>query len=971
MTVRVLIALASSTAVAALSVAPAAAQTAPAATAAATPAPLPAAPLAELIKSVDIPYEEFTLDNGLRVLVHTDRKAPVVAVSVWYDVGSKHEPTGKTGFAHLFEHIMFNGTENAPGDYFEPLRQIGATDLNGTTSFDRTNYFQTVPTAALDVALFLESDRMGYLLGAVTQEVLDNQRGVVQNEKRQGDTQPYGLVRYKMTEGLFPVGHPYRHSVIGSMADLSAADLDDVKTFFRTHYGPNNAVIVLAGDIDVPTARAKMQKYFGAIPRGPETVEPVAPVPTLAAPVSEVMKDNVRVTRIYRMWAVPGLRDADAIRLDAAASVLGGLSSSRLQNTLVRDEQLAVSVSAFNQSLTQVGMFGIAMDVRPGVDVEVAAKRLDALIADFIAKGPTQDEIQRVATSAVSSRIAGLESVGGFGGKATALASGALFADDPELYKRQLAQLAALRPAEVRQAANKWLSRPVYALTVEPGEREAYEEATIAPVTRDPNAAPEQAAPGTRGALPAVEKVAGLDFPDVERARLSNGIEIVYARQDAVPTTQMVLSFDAGIAADPAGKLGTQALTLAVMDEGTTTRNSLALAEAQERLGARIGAGASEDRTFLSLYTPSPNLASSAALLADIARNPAFAPAEVDRLRQQTLARIAQELSSPAGMANRVLPGIVYGEDHPYAKTAAGSGDPAVVGKLTRDDLIAWQQAWIRPEKAKIFVTSDRPLAEVRAVLEQAFGNWRGTGTAGTKAFSTTPPAPRPRIVLIDRPGSPQSLILGGQLTGLDAGNDILPALTSNQVLGSGFLSRINMNLREDKGWSYGSRGGFTQLENAVPYLISAPVQADRTGDSIVELRREVSEFLSNKGVTPVEFTRTINGETRQLAGSFETSGRVLSGMQQNDLYGRPDNYYDTVGQKYLALTPQQLDQAARAALDPNKFVWVVVGEAAKVRPQLDKIGLPVEVVTLPGTPAPAATPARPAAPAAAAPRAN
>ncbi|MDB5683227.1 MAG: hypothetical protein JWM75_925, partial [Sphingomonas bacterium] len=430
-----------------------------------------------LVRAVDIPHQSFTLPNGLRVYVHEDRKAPVVAVSVWYHVGSKDEPAGKTGFAHLFEHLMFNGSENAPGDFFEPLQQVGATDFNGTTWFDRTNYFETVPTPALERALFLEADRMGHLLGAVTQKTLDNQRGVVQNEKRQGDNEPYGLVQYAQLQALFPEGHPYRHATIGSMADLDAASLDDVKDWFRSHYGPNNAVLVLAGDIDLATARRLVGKYFGDIKRGPEPRAIPAAVPTLTAPKSETLKDRVATTRIYRMWAVPGLVDAETVPLDVASTVLGGLSSSRLDNALVRDEKIAVAVTAGIQPFERVGMFEVTVDVKPGADAALVARRLDAIIADLIKTGPTADEVRRVVTQEVARRIRGFESVGGFGGKAVAIAEGALYADDPDFYKKQLAAYAAVTPAQVKAAAAKWLGRPVYALTVEPGERSAYDEA--------------------------------------------------------------------------------------------------------------------------------------------------------------------------------------------------------------------------------------------------------------------------------------------------------------------------------------------------------------------------------------------------------------------------------------------------------------------------------------------------------------
>ena len=309
--------------------------------------------------------------------------------------------------------------------------------------------------------------------------MLDEQRGVVQNEKRQGDNEPYGLVEYKQLSGLFPKGHPYEHSTIGSMADLDAASLDDVKTWFKDRYGPNNAVLVLAGDIDAATAKTLAEKYFGGIPAGPKTALPLAPVPTLAAPKYEVIKDRVATTRLTRSWAVAGLDNPENIALDVAAGALGGGASSRLYDVLVRKERLAVRASASNSTFSQVGMFEISVDVRPGVDAAVVAKRLDALVADFIATGPTADELQRYQTTSISTRMKGLEQVGGFGGKAVALASGALYRNDPGFYKKEMAELAAETPAKVKAVTAKWLSRPVYALDIVPGPRDAYDEATV------------------------------------------------------------------------------------------------------------------------------------------------------------------------------------------------------------------------------------------------------------------------------------------------------------------------------------------------------------------------------------------------------------------------------------------------------------------------------------------------------------
>ena len=914
------------------------------------------APLSQLTQAVNIPYEQFTLANGLRVIVSTDRKAPVVAVSVWYDVGSKMEPKGKTGFAHLFEHLMFNGSENAPGDFFVPLQQIGATDVNGTTWFDRTNYFETVPTPALERALFLESDRMGHLLGAVTQENLKNQIGVVQNEKRQGDNQPFGLVEYAQLKALIPADHPYGHSTIGSMADLDAASLDDVKNWFRQHYGPNNAVLVLAGDIDVPTAKRLVEKYFGDIARGPQQGPINAPVPTPAKRVDEVMKDRVATTRIYRTWTVPGLNDADAVPLDIAATVLGGLSSSRLDNQLVRGDKSAVRVSTQLQQFAQLSFFEVQVDVAPGTDPAAEGRKLDALIADYIAKGPTADEVARAATRDVAGRTSALESVGGFGGKAVTLAEGALYSKDAGFYKKQLAQYAAATPDQIRAVMQKWLTRPMHALVVEPGPRGAYEEsqsvaakpATFAPAFyRAPGTEPQTHKPVAavdRSKLPEVGQIADLKFPAVSRAKLSNGVEIVYAQRTATPTTRIVVSFDAGNAADPADKLGLQSLTLSLLDEGTKTLNSTQIAEAQERLGANVSAGASMDRTTISLFALSANLKPSVDLLADIIRNPAFAPAEVERLRSQQLVAIVSEMTQPSGLAQRSLNPILFGAGHPYGRPPSGTGDAAVVEKLTRDDLVGFHQAWIRPDKATIFVVSDKPLAEVRGVLEAELGDWKGTGTPGAKKFGAAIPAPRPRIVLIDRPDSPQSLIYAGEVTPLKGPEEMTSFIAGNDVLGGNFLSRMNMDLRETKGWSYGVNGNFRRMLEGVSYIVAAPVQADQTGASIKALQEDMNTFLTTKGVTAEEQERTINGFVRELPGSFETSGDVLGGMQNNVLYGRADDYYDTVASRYRALTAPQLDAAIRKAVDPSKLVWVVVGDAKVVKPQLDSLGLPVEV---------------------------
>jgi predicted Zn-dependent peptidase len=903
-------------------------------------------PIPSLVKEVSIPHTTFKLKNGLTVIVHEDHKAPVAAVTVWYNVGSKDEPPKKTGFAHLFEHLMFNGSENLPGDYFTYLQQIGATDYNGTTAQDRTNYFETVPTGALERAMFMESDRMGHLLGAITQGVLDNQRAVVQNEKREDDTRPGGLIQYQLYGNLFPVGHPYHHTVIGSMADLDAASLADVKAWFRNKYGPNNAVLVVAGDVKPDEVKRLAERYFGPIPAGPVNHPAMAGVPTLSKAKSIAMKDAVATTIIQHYWAVPGLLDKQLAALDIGGSVLGGLNSSRLDKILVRDEKLAVAVTAGLTPMQRAGIFSVAAYVRPGVDPAVVSKRLDEILADYIAKGPSADEVERAVMSEVSSRIRALEKTGGFGGKAVSLAEGQTYAHDSDFYKKTLATYATVTPATVRTAMQQWLRRPALTIVMSPGQRAAYTEAKAVAPPKTGNKS-EGAAKGDR-TIPPMGQLASLQFPAITHTRLSNGIPVEYAQRTTVPVTQIALAFDAGTAADSPQARGLADMTMSLLDEGTSELSSQEVAETEERLGADVSSQNGGDRSYVMLNALSPNLAPSLDLMTDVVKDAAFRPDDIDRIRSQLLTAIAQQEKDPQRVANRLLPQVLYGPSHPYGGPPVG--DPKAIAKFTRADFLGFRARWIRPDDAKIFIVSDRPLSEIQPLLEARFGHWTAPSVPrGVKNFTAPPARPAsPKILLINRPGAPQSTIVGGQLLPIAPTADIVPFDTANDVLAGLFTSRLNMDLRETKGWSYGVSGDESVVEHAVPYSISAGVQADRTGDSLAALNQDITDYLTTKGTTPAERDLAVANDVQGLPGRFETSGSVLSAMMSMDVLKRPDDYYETLPAKYRAQTPALLDQAARAALDPKGFTWIVVGDAAKVRPQLEKLGMPIEVVEAP-----------------------
>ncbi|MBB4860262.1 putative Zn-dependent peptidase [Novosphingobium chloroacetimidivorans] len=919
---------------------------------ASTPPPAAQAALPkDLVAAVDIPFEKFTLANGLTVIVHTDRKAPVVGVTTYYRVGSKHEPRGKTGFAHLYEHLFFGGSANVPS-FDIPLEAAGSTPTNGSTWYDRTNYVETVPTGALPLALFMEADRMGHLLPAVTQDKLDKQRGVVQNEKRQGDNEPYGLMSYAVGEGLFPVGHPYRHETIGSMADLDAATLGDVRKWFTDHYGPNNVVLALSGDIDAATARPMVEKYFGAIPRGPE-VRPVQAAPvTLTAPSSREMTDRVPVTRITRNWSGPGLNDADAPALEIGLHVLGGLASSRLDNALVRGKEVAVSVTASAQTFEQVSFLQATMDVKPGVDRKQAEAAFDQVIADYVQQGPNEDEVRRAVMSVISGEIGGLEVVGGMGGKGATLAEGELYSNDPAKYKQDLARMAALTPADVRTALQRWLSRPVVSVAVVPGERTESgetkggwgDEDSTRPPPADPKAPAAKLPPAPKLSEPPVAPIADLDFPTVEHATLSNGIPVALARRTAIPKVALSIAFDAGFAADSLDTPGTQALMLAALEEGTTTRDATAIAEEQERLGASISSGGSQDRSNVGLSALTANLAPSLALLADVVLHPAFRPADVARVRNQQLTALQQVQASPQALAQRTLDGLVYGA-HPYALPSDGLGTPAAVAALTPEALRAAHAKWLRPDLARITVVGDITMAQLKPMLEATFSGWKAPAApAPRKALDAPLPVQQARIVVLDRPASPQSFIAAGRalpIKGTTQGTEALNL--ANDVLGGGFLSRLNGDLREDKGWSYGVYSAVSRPVGPRTLLVSAPVQTDKTGASVKAILADMAAFPAKAPPTPVELQRVTEGAIRGMPNSFQTNGSVLQAIENNERLGRPDDYYETLASTYRTIGSPAIEAAARQYLQPDGMTIVIVGDRKAVEPQLKGLPMPIE----------------------------
>ena len=872
----------------------------------------PAAGAANL-PDIDIPYTRFTLANGLTVIVHEDHKTPVVALNVWYHTGSKNEPAGRHGFAHLFEHLMFEGSLHFDKDYFQALEPAGATDMNGTTNVDRTNYFETVPTSALDRALWLESDRMGYMAQSITQAKLDQQRGVVENEKRQDENKPYGKVEDIIAEQTYPPGHPYSWTTIGSEEDLNAATLADVKKWFATYYGPNNAVLAIAGDVDTAAVKAKVEHYFGSLPPGP----PVQHLRNWPAPLQGDKRmsivDQVPLPRIYLVWNVPGDGERDNVLLGALGEVLGGGKDSRLFQRLVYRDQTATSIESGVDSNEAGGQFEVVATLKPDTDPAAAEKAIREELQRLLAEGPTAAELERVRTTTYAGMVHGLDKVGGFGGKAGLLAANQTFHDDPAHYRTEIGYERDATPADVAAAGKRWLGANSFTLEVQP--------------QADLQAAKEGA---DRGKLPALSQTPALKLPPFQHDTLSNGLKLVLVERHGVPAVNFGLIFNAGRAADAGGRSGTAALALDMLDEGAGKRGSLEIAQRQAELGASISSSNLRDVSMIGLSAITPKLSDSLELYASLVSEPTFPEAELVRVKQRLLAAITQEKSEPFGMARRVLSRQLFGEGHPYAY--AGLGLEGDVKAIRRDDLVAFQRRWLRPDNATLVVVGDTTLAQIKPLLEQRLGGWRAPAEALPVKNVVPPPAQAaPRVFLIDKPGAAQSLVLAANLAPPAADPDQEAMHTVNTALGGMFGSRLNRNLREDKHWSYGANSSLLEARDPQVYLAYANVEEPHTADSLREMRKELSDVVGPRPLSAAEIDAAKQAQVRALPGNFESLGEVAGAVGHLIEFGLPDDYWNSYVPRVEALQAPQLKTAAAKLVKPEQLTWIVVGDLSKI----------------------------------------
>ena len=872
--------------------------------------------------NIDIPYKKFVLDNGLTLIVHEDHKAPIVAVNVWYHVGSKNEKPGKTGFAHLFEHLMFNGSEHFDDEFFKPFEQSGATDMNGTTNNDRTNYFENVPINALDMALWMESDRMGHLIGAITQEKLDEQRGVVQNEKRQGENQPYGLVWKLITENTYPKGHPYSWTVIGSMEDLNAASLEDVHEWFKKYYGAANAVIAIAGDVNTDEVKAKVEKYFGDIPSGPPVTHYETYIAKMEGSHRLITQDRVPQARLFKVWNIPEWGSEEADYLDLVSDVMSSGKNSRLYKRLVYEDQIATSASAYVDLNEIGGQFVIDVMAKPGVDLATIEKAVDEELARFLKEGPTEEEMERIKTQYFARFVRGIERIGGFGGKSDILAKNEVFAGSPDYYKHTLQTVKNATANNLQQTARKWLSDGVFILEVHPFPKYSTIKSDV-----DRSKLPENGPPPKA------------KFPEIQQAKLDNGMTILLAERHTIPVVNFDLILDAGFASDQFALPGTANLAMSMLDEGTKTRSALQISEELALLGARLNSGSNLDGSYVSLSALKENLEKSLELYADVILNPVFPEKELERIKKQQIARINREKQTPIQMALRVFPPLLYGSNHAYGNPFSGSGTIEAVKKMTVADLKKFHQTWFKPNHATIVVVGDITMDEVKNYLEDIFEDWE-PGDIPKKNIAKVKEPEKPIIYLMNRPGAKQSVILASFLAPPKANPDEIAIDAMNDILGGTFTSRINMNLREDKHWSYGARSIIISARGQRPYIAYAPVQWDKTKESMLEIKKEIEQYKSAKPATEEELTKIKNNQVLSLPGRWETIRSVDGAISEMVLYNLPEDYWYVYPDKVRGLNLEQVRNVAKKVLYPNHMIWVVVGDVEKIKDGVVKTGI-------------------------------
>ena len=909
--------------------------------------PAPKLPPVRPLKVPQLAYERYTLPNGLTVLLHEDHRLPLVAVDLWYHVGPVNEAPGRTGFAHLFEHMMFEGSEHVGEKaHFRYLEGIGATGINGTTDFDRTNYFETVPSNQLEMALWLESDRMGFLLETLDREKLTNQRDVVRNERRQGENQPYQLADEQVFHELFPKQHPYYGSVIGSHADIEAARLKDVREFFHNYYTPNNANLAIAGNFDKAQVKALVERYFGPIPKGPEPPPVEVKTPPITSEKTATVTDTVQLPKVTMAWLMPPAfqpGDADAALM---MEILGGGKASRLYRKLVYEKQIAQSANCELNSLRLGSVASCDVVARPGVKPEDLRTAIDIELRSLREQGATETELEGARNTHLTGLISGLQRLGGFGGVADRMDYYNYYTGDPGYLPKDVARFQHVTVASMHKLAQSSLTDDKRVVVTTVQGKKVIDDVPRSPADTDANVKIENPYPATfetaqdwRKQAPAAGPLPTVHLPVPKVVALSNGMRLYLVEDHALPVLNASVVTLAGGDTNPANKPGLAAFTSRMLTEGTRDRSATEIAEAADHLGVRLNSTAMMNNADTSVDCLSNTIDASLDLLSDVVEHPAFAAEEIERVRKQQLTGILQEADQPVAATLRVGQKALYGES-PYGYPPIGT--TASVKAITRQDLDGFWSARYSPKSAALVMTGDITEAEARAQAEKYFGPWRGKESAAAEAVPE-PKAPERKLILVDKPGSPQTVLVAFGLGVPRSTPDYPGIVVMNDVLGGLFSSRINMNLREKHGYTYGAFSGFSFDRFGGPLYAGAQVRTDVTAPAAKELFAEL-ERITSEPPTATELKLAQESEIRSVPGQFETVRGTSGLIADLFVFHLPATYYASLPDQFAAVKPQQVVQAAADHIHPKQMVVVAVGDRAKIEPGLKELNLgPIE----------------------------
>ncbi len=905
-----------------------------------------AAPAAH--KLPEIKFAKYTLPNGLTVITHEDHKLPLVAVDLWYHVGPLNERPGRTGFAHLFEHMMFEGSEHVgEKSHIKDVQAAGATDVNGTTSFDRTNYFETMPSNQLELALWLESDRMGFLMEGLNRDLLVNQKDVVRNERRQGEGRPYNVAEEETFHLLFPKEHPYYAVIIGSHADIESARIADVRDFHQQYYTPNNASIAVAGDYDPVKLRALLTKYFGPIPKGPAVAPVTAATPPITSQRRATVTDTVQLPQLTIAWLTPAAFTPDSYSVDAAMFALGGAKASRLDEALVYKSQTAQQVSCDSDSLKLTGIATCTITAKPGVKLEDLEATFWSELEKLEKEGPTADEVAAAKALNLTGKITGLERLGGFGGVADTLDRYNQYTGDPGFLPKDVAMTEAVTAKSVKAAAEKYLTKEsAVVVSCVPGKK-VTDDVPRSPADTDAGVnlknpyTPEfEASQDWRKNKPDAGPAPTMHLPAPKKFTLDNGLTVLLVEDHSLPVLSAEIVSRAGSRNDPEAKSGLATLTSEVMSDGTASRDLSKLASDEELIGTHVTAGAGMESSVVAMDVLTTHTAEGMNLLGDVAQHPGFRAEDVDRRRKQRLVRIAQETDNVQSMAGRVGPKLVFG-DEPYGRS--GTGTVESVDAITRDEISEFYASHYGPQDSALVLAGDVTRAQAENLAREYFGKWKGK-TADSVAVPAAPAAEPTRVVIVDKPGAPQTALMAYGI-GVPASSPDADALTvMNYTLGSSFASRINMNLREVHGYTYGASSGFTDYLEGGLFNAGGLVRTDVTAPAVKELMTEIRKFIATPS-SAEELAAAKEASVRSLPGRFETTSSMVRAIDSIFLYGRPLDYYTNLPMKYESMTQADVARLAQQYLHPDQLVIVTAGDRAKIEAGLKDAGLgPVEV---------------------------